>query len=74
MEVKINREIRNYTEHLFFGLSIRQFICAICGCLVAVLGSIYRCKHSSDKELKRNIKCVGELTEDKEILRDIRIC
>ncbi len=36
MEVKINREIRNYTEHLFFGLSIRQFICAICGCLVAV--------------------------------------
>lgn len=32
--------------------------------LRAVLGSIYRCKHSSDKELKRNIKCVGELTEE----------
>lgn len=24
MEVKINREIRNYTESLFFGLSLRQ--------------------------------------------------
>lgn len=36
MEVKINREIRNYTEHLFFGLSLRQFICSICACVVAV--------------------------------------
>ena len=26
MEVKINREIRNYTESMFFGLSMRQFI------------------------------------------------
>lgn len=26
--------------------------------------SIYRCKHSSDKELKRYIRCVGELTEE----------
>lgn len=32
--------------------------------LRAVLGSIYRYKHSSDKELKRYIRCVGELTED----------
>ena len=26
MEVKINKEIRNYTESMFFGLSMRQFI------------------------------------------------
>lgn len=32
--------------------------------LRAVLGSIYRCKHSSDKELKRHIRCIGELTEE----------
>lgn len=32
--------------------------------LRAVLGSIYRCKHSLDKELKRDIRCVGELTEE----------
>ena len=36
MEVKINREIRNYTEAMFFGLSLRQFIFSICACVVAV--------------------------------------
>ena len=29
MEVKINREIRNYTEAMFFGLSLRQFLSLI---------------------------------------------
>ncbi|MGI6196225.1 MAG: PrgI family protein [Eubacteriales bacterium] len=37
MEVKINREIRNYTESMFFGLSLRQFLFAIAACGVAVL-------------------------------------
>ena len=37
MEVKINREIRQYTESIFFGLSMRQFIFSIFACLVAVL-------------------------------------
>lgn len=36
MEVKINREIRSYTESVFFGLSLRQFILSICACVVAV--------------------------------------
>ena len=36
MEVKINREIRNYTESLFFGLSLRQFIFSVLACGVAV--------------------------------------
>lgn len=36
MEVKINREIREYTESIFFGLSLRQFIFSICACVVAV--------------------------------------
>ncbi len=36
MEVKINKEIRNYTESMFFGLSLRQFIFSICACGVAV--------------------------------------
>lgn len=34
--VKINREIRNYTESMFFGLSLRQFIFSILACGVAV--------------------------------------
>ena len=37
MEVKINREIRQYTESIFFGLSIRQFAFSICACGVAVM-------------------------------------
>lgn len=37
MEVKINREIREYTESIFFGLSLRQFVFSICACVVAVI-------------------------------------
>lgn len=36
MEVKINREIREYTESMFFGLSLRQFIFSALACIVAV--------------------------------------
>ena len=36
MEVKINREIRNYTESMFFGLSLRQFIFSVLACGVVV--------------------------------------
>ena len=36
MEVKINREIRDYTESMFFGLSMRQFFFSVIACIVAV--------------------------------------
>lgn len=36
MEVKINREIRNYTESMFFGLSLRQCIFSVLAMAVAV--------------------------------------
>lgn len=36
MEVKINREIRDYTESMFFGLSLRQFIFSVLACGIAV--------------------------------------
>ena len=36
MEVKINREIRNYTESMFFGLSLRQCVFSLLAVLVAV--------------------------------------
>lgn len=35
MEVKINREIRDYTESMFFGLSFRQFVFSLIACVVA---------------------------------------
>ena len=37
MEVKINREIRNYTESMFFGLSMRQFVFSVLAVGIAVL-------------------------------------
>ncbi len=36
MEVKINREIRNYTESMLFGLSLRQSFFSALACVVAV--------------------------------------
>ena len=37
MEIKINKEIRAYRETLFFGLSVRQFICSVLAVGVAVV-------------------------------------
>lgn len=45
MEVKINKEIRNYTESIFFGLSMRQFFFSVLACVVAVF--IYFSLHNS---------------------------
>lgn len=36
MEVKINREIRDYTESMFFGLSLRQFVFSLLAVIAAV--------------------------------------
>ena len=36
MEVKINREIRDYTESMFFGLSFRQFIFSVAAVGISV--------------------------------------
>ena len=37
MEIKINKDIREFTENIFFGLSMRQFIFSILACIVAVI-------------------------------------
>ena len=36
MEVKINKEIRNYSESVFFGLSMRQCVFSVLAIVVAV--------------------------------------
>ncbi len=36
MEVKINKEIREYTESMFFGLSLRQFVFSMLAVIAAV--------------------------------------
>ena len=37
MEVKINKDIREIQETIFFGLSMRQFIFSVLACIVAVI-------------------------------------
>ena len=37
MEVKINKEIMDYSETMFFGLSLRQFFFSVLACGMAVL-------------------------------------
>lgn len=37
MEIKINKEIRDFTENVYFGLSLRQFICTLLACLMAII-------------------------------------
>lgn len=39
MEVKIPKEIRSHKESIFFGLSVRQFICAVLA--VGIAAGIY---------------------------------
>lgn len=36
LEVKVNKEIRDYTESMFFGLSLRQFVFSCLACVAAV--------------------------------------
>ena len=36
MEVKVNKDIREFSESIFFGLTMRQFIFSILACIVAV--------------------------------------
>lgn len=37
LEVKVNKEIRNYTESIYFGLSLRQFIFSVLACVMALI-------------------------------------
>lgn len=37
MEIKVNKEVRDYTESIFLGLSFRQFLFSAIACVVAVI-------------------------------------
>lgn len=43
MEIKINKEIKEYNETMFFGLSVRQFVFALLACGAAV-GIYFGCR------------------------------
>lgn len=50
MEVKINKEIRNYTESIFFGLTLRQCFFSVIAILVAV-GIYFLCNEKIGLEI-----------------------
>ena len=49
MEIRINKEIKDYHESLFFGLSMRQFICSAVA-VGAAVGIYFGLKNVVDKE------------------------
>ncbi len=50
MDIKINKEIKNYHESIFFGLSVRQFFCAL-GAVGVAVGVYFLCKDALIKEV-----------------------
>jgi len=58
MEIKINKEIRNYKETLFFGLSARQFACSLLAVGVAV-GLYFALRNVLDRETVSWLCIVG---------------
>ena len=49
MEIRINKEIKDYRESLFMGLSMRQFMCSL-GAVGAAVGIYFGLKGVLDKE------------------------
>ena len=58
MEIKINKEIRAYRETLFFGLSVRQFVCSVLA-VGAAVGLYFGLNHVLDRETVSWVCIVG---------------
>ena len=58
MEIKINKEIRAYRKTLFFGLSVRQFVCSVLAVGVAVV-LYFSLRHVLDRETVSWVCIVG---------------
>ena len=50
MEIKINKEIKDYHESMFFGLSARQFICSVIA-VGAAVGTYFGLRDIVGKEV-----------------------
>ena len=50
MEIRVNKEIREYSENMFFGLTLRQFFFSVLGCVAAV-GIYFLCRDALGLEL-----------------------
>lgn len=50
MEIRINKEIKDYHESLFFGLSFRQFACSVAA-VGAAVGVYFGLRNIVGKEM-----------------------
>lgn len=57
-EIKINKEIRDYTESIFFGLSLRQSIFSIIACIIAC-GLYFLCRDRLGTEMTSWLCMIG---------------
>ena len=60
MEVKVNKDIQQYRENMFFGLTLRQFFFSLLGCGFAVL-LYFLCKGALGLELTTWVCVLGVL-------------
>ena len=60
MEVKVNKEIREYSENMFFGLTMRQFFFSVLGCMMAV-GIYFLCRDALGTEFTTWLCVLGVL-------------
>ena len=60
MEIKINKEIKEYNETIFFGLSARQFVFSILACGAAI-GIYFGCRSFLHTELLSWLCILGAL-------------
>ena len=73
MEIKINKEIKDYNETMFFGLSVRQFVFSILACASAVL-VYFLCKPYMGTEITSWLCMLGAVPLLSSVLYAITVC
>lgn len=58
MQIKVNKEVRDYTESIFLGLTARQFIFSAVACIVAA-GTYFLCTDTLGTETTSWICMLG---------------
>ena len=58
MEIKICKDVREYRESIFFGLTLRQFVCSI-GAVAVAVGLYFVLKSVAGKEIASWVCIVG---------------
>lgn len=58
MQIKVNKEVRDYTESIFLGLTARQFIFSAVACIVAT-GTYFLCADTLGTETTSWICMLG---------------